>query len=230
MIGYIINHFVLMIANTYILIMFTRSLRVKFPILFAKIKWKLILYFIFFTVILTARFCLGIMITTTYNQSIDIVLGVSLTIVLFSSEILPSFLLVGSYLVLKSNNDEANQLVESRLSETFIDDTASIKDSDVFERTNKHHKFIIQRDSRINKSTAIARSTVSEEGSSTESRYLTVFSAKRADDKDEPLDTGDQPERSESFSNERGGKSDDLEVETRLEETKQPAKGNTFGR
>lgn len=96
------------------------------------------------------RLALGIDLMVTFEIDVNPLITWTLTIMLFFSEILPSFMLVFSYLIFKGPAKEGFPSVEKTDDFTLGND--SIKDIDIFDR-NDHTQYMLKdKNSAINKS------------------------------------------------------------------------------
>lgn len=131
---YIGVHTLIIVTNTYFIIRFSIDLKQKFPMFYEKMYWKLWVFFGILILIMIGRLILGIKAIIGYNHLVGIVLNWVLTIVLFMSEIVPSFMLMISYMFLRGGQQTVDIDQSERSSDALNTNGESIKDSMLFRR------------------------------------------------------------------------------------------------
>jgi len=113
---------------------FTRRLKRRFPILYTKIKVKFWLFEIFIIFLLVARLGALSEFVIAFRNNSKLEITLETTIIFGLTEILPSVLLMLSFLGFGGRTDESLDSVDSNYSPTMRSLNQSVRESDIFDR------------------------------------------------------------------------------------------------
>lgn len=190
----------------YFIVKFLLNLKKKFPILHAKIKWKLTIFFIFFILVIGSRLGLAINLLVSFQRYFRLDISLVMTILLLVTEISPSFLLVLSYLILRGGaEEEAVENLEARLTQDYMTETGSTKNADLLVRRSTAIRK--PRDTSVNRSKIGTEASFSQKSS--HENQASKLNMIETDNEDSYSSTQKDPHIIEDFHFERGNREDD---------------------
>lgn len=126
---YCVLHIVMIIFNSYLVLTLKRELSSSFPMLFDKIKRKLLFFFGFIITILLVRIGVSIPIFIEYHRDVELVVPALYTIILCVTEILPVMVLMFSFIMFGSSSNDDLETMDTRLSEYSRSESMSVHET-----------------------------------------------------------------------------------------------------